>query len=54
MSFVSININVQTPQKKEIANILRSVADMIEKSGNDTVTVKADIDFNKSKSKKEC
>ena len=54
MNFVSININVQTPQKKEIANLLRSIADMIENSSNDTVTVKGEIEFNKSKSKKDC
>lgn len=51
---MSININVKTPQKREIANLLRSVADMIEGSSNDTVTVTSEITFNKSNKKKDC
>ena len=51
---LSIKINVETSQKKEIANLLRSVADMIENSVNSRVTVMCEIEFNISKKKTDC
>lgn len=49
---MSININLNTPNKKGIANILKAIADDIAISSNDTVTVVLEVTFNKSKKEK--
>jgi len=46
---MSITLNTKTPQKKAIAKILRSVADWIETSGNQTITIDLTLTFNKCK-----
>jgi len=43
---MSIMINTESPNKKELAELLRAIAAMIETSSNQTVTVNATITFN--------
>lgn len=49
---MSIRLNTKTPQKKEIANILRAVADWIEASSNQTITIDLNLTFNQGKEAK--
>jgi hypothetical protein len=44
---VSVKIDLVTPNKTHLAALLRAVADMIDESSNETVTVTASIQFNK-------
>ncbi|MBA7685890.1 hypothetical protein ES703_94321 [subsurface metagenome] len=46
---MSIQMNVNTPNKKPLAELLRAIATMIEASSNQTVTVNATVNFNKCK-----
>ena len=43
---MSMNIKVKTPNKKEISELLRAAALMIEKCGNETITLDMDLRFN--------
>lgn len=51
---MSIKINIQTPNKSELAQVLRSIANLIESSSNDTIIVFLEAIFNKSKKKRDC
>ena len=42
---MSISISMKTPNKKEIATILRAISDTIEAVTNETVTVNLDVEF---------
>lgn len=42
-------MNTKTPKKKEIAKILRAVADWIEASSNQTITIDLNLTFNPCK-----
>lgn len=46
---MSLNTNIVTPNKAELAGILRSVADLVEASSNNTVTVTLNVEFNNDK-----
>ena len=46
---MSIQLSTMTPNKKEIAGILRAVATWIEASGNQTITLDLHVTFNKCK-----
>jgi len=43
---MSVHVNLKSPHKKQLANVLRSIGDMIEASGNDTITVTLEVIFN--------
>lgn len=43
---MSVHLNVRTPSKKNLAQVLRAFAGMIEDSSNQTVTVCLDVTFN--------
>jgi hypothetical protein len=43
---MSINMDLKTPQKKSLANTLRSIAQIIEDSINETVTIELEVTFN--------
>lgn len=43
---MSIRINIKSPSKKELAGLLRAIANMIEVSSNQTVTIDATVTFN--------
>ena len=43
---MSISINMKTPNKEQLSNMLKSVAGIIEISSNDTVTINLKVDFN--------
>jgi hypothetical protein len=49
---MSVKIDLISPDKKHLAALLRAVAEMIEESSNETVTVTASIEFNRKK--KDC
>jgi hypothetical protein len=40
-------MNVNSPNKRELAEILRRIADLIEASSNDSVTVILNVQFKK-------
>ena len=46
---MSIQINMKTPTKKEIADILRAVSESIEVSVNETVEVDLEVVFTVTK-----
>ena len=46
-------VNTRTPNKREIADILRTVAAWIDASGNDTITIDLTLTFNKCKEAEE-
>ena len=46
---MSIQINMKTPNKKEIADILRAVSESIEVSVNETVEVDLEVVFTVTK-----
>jgi hypothetical protein len=43
---MSINVNLKTPHKKPLADVLRSIALIIEGSTNETVTVDLRVTLN--------
>lgn len=43
---MSIRTDIMSPNKKELADLLRAIARLIEVSSNQTVTVTATITFN--------
>ena len=44
---MSINVNVKTPNKKELAEFMRACAKMVEVSANEYVTLSGHITFDK-------
>lgn len=50
---MSLDLSLDTAQKKNLADLLRSIAKLIEDSGNNRVSLKMDLDFIKDKKKKD-
>lgn len=46
---MSLQMNINTPNKKVLAEVLRSIATMIAASTNQTVTVNMTVTFNPCK-----
>jgi len=46
---MSIQMNISTPNKKPLAELLRAIATVIEISSNQTVSVNATVTFNPCK-----
>jgi len=44
---MSINANLRSPNKKELAEFLVSIANLIKASANKTVSINIDLDFDK-------
>jgi len=51
---MSVAIDMQTPNKQQLAQVLKAIADMIATSGNDTVTVNLTVTFNPPKREAPC
>ena len=50
---MSIKTDIMSPNKKELADLLRSIAHLIEVSSNQTVTVTMAITFNPCKKEED-
>lgn len=46
---MSLRIDIKTPNKQEISQVLRSVANLIEISTNKTVTINLSVEWNSAK-----
>lgn len=44
---MSLKLSSKTPNKKEVSTILRAIADWIETSSNQTITIDLTLIFNK-------
>lgn len=49
---MSIEIHMRTPQKKQMAGIFRAIAEDIEASANETISIDLKVTYNKSEAKK--
>ncbi len=45
---MSIEINLKSPHKKELADFLISIANLIKASSNESITINGEVKFNKS------
>lgn len=50
---MSIQMNIITPNKRPLAELLRAIATMVETSSNKTVTVNMTVTFNPRKEAKD-